>query len=60
MIALCGFVPVNNVRPFTTGRWIDHKNSAYHNKKVEQNEHMEKINAAKSSKVGPVSSKKLI
>ena len=55
MIALCGFVPVNNVRPFTTGRWIDHKNSAYHNKKVEQNEHMEKINAAKSSKVGPVS-----
>ena len=60
MCAFCGFVPVKNGRIFTTGRWIDHNNPYSHNRKVVQNEHMEKIKADKSSKGEPVSEKELI
>ena len=60
MCVLCGFVPVKNGRPFTIGRWIEHKNSASHNRKVEQHKHIENIKAAKSSKVGTVSEKEIL
>ena len=50
MCVLCGFIPVNNECTFTTGRWIEHKNSYYDNRKVEKHEHTENIKAAKSSK----------
>ena len=59
MCVFCEFLPVNNGQPFTTGRWIEHNNSASHNRKVEQHEHMEKIKADKSSNCGPVSEKEL-
>ena len=60
MCVFCEFLSVNNGRPFTTGGWIDHNNSASRNIKVEQHEHMEKIKAAKLSKGEPVSEKKLL
>ena len=60
MCAFCGFVPVNNVRPFTYVRWIEQNNSASHNRKVENHEHTKKIKAAKSSKGGTVSEKELL
>ena len=47
MCVLCGFLPVNNGRSFATGIWIEHKDSASHNRKVEHNEHMENIKAAR-------------
>ena len=60
MCVLFGFVPVNNECIFNTGRCIEHKNSAYDNRKVEKHEHTENIKSAKSSKGGTVSEKELL
>ena len=54
---LCGFVPVKNLRPFSTGGWIENKDSASHNRRVEEHEHTENIKSARSSKGGLVSGK---
>ena len=59
-VCILWFLPVNIGQPFDTCICIEHNNSASHNRKVEQNEHMEKIKAAKSSRGGPVSEKELI